>query len=212
MASVTATEHGNWAAHAHIEKFHARSERDAMHELFPVRARLIDAAKNRGHKCPKFLVPHISGAQLIALGADPFEIVDEPGNLLVNAGINRLGALLVASGGTQAYDSTHTAIGAGDTNTAAAASQTDLAAAVNSANRWVQVVDSAPTFSSQVLTCIATFATGNGNFAWAEWAIGQNTSSAAAAITSPMLNRKVASLGTKTSSAAWAFSTTVTIS
>lgn len=211
MPTVTATEHGNWAAHAHIEKFHAHHERDAMHQLYPVRARLVDAAKNRGHKLPTFLVPHITGDQMLALNADPYEIVDEPGNILMNAGIARLGSLLIGGGG-QAYDATHTAIGAGDTNTAAAASQTDLAATVNAANRWVQLVDSTPAFASQVLTCVATFATGNGNFAWAEWAIGQNTSSAAAAITAPMLNRKVAALGTKTSAAAWAFTTTITIS
>lgn len=214
MAELTQSDHGNWHAHAHIDRYRAEEERAVMHTLYPKRATLLEKAVKGGwdSRIPQLLRPHITGADYKKFGIDPYGVMDEPGNVLANAGINRLGALLIASGGTQAYDATHTAIGAGDTNTAATASQTDLSATVNAANRWVQLVDSTPTFGSQVLTCVATFATGNGNFAWAEWAIGQNTSSAAAAITAPMLNRKVAALGTKTSAAAWAFTVTVTIS
>lgn len=205
-------EHGNWHAHAHIDKFRAEDEREAMHVFFPREATFVESAAKHGLVIPEaFHVPQITGEMMLSLGADVVGTVDEAGNLLANAGINRLGSLLIGGGG-QAYDATHTAIGVGDTNTAAAASQTDLSAAVNAANRYVQIVDSTPTFSVQVLTCVATFATGNGNFAWAEWAIGGNTASAAAAITAPMLNRKVAALGTKTSAAAWTFTVTITIS
>lgn len=202
-----------WHAHAHIDKYKAADERDAAHILFPRRAQLCERAAKRGLTVPKFIhVPHITGAMMKAIGADPYGTMDEDGNLLVNAGINRMGGLAFGAGTGQIYNTANTAIGAGDTNTAASASQTDLSAAVNASNRYVQVVDSQPAFASQVLTCVATFATGNGNFAWAEWAIGQNTSSGANAITAAMLNRKVASLGTKTSAAAWAFTVTITIS
>lgn len=205
-------EHGNWHAHAHIDKFSADDEREAQHVLFPRRAKLAEKAANRGLILPKRLqVPHITGAMLTELGADVIGTADAAGNLLANAGINKMGGWLIADSGTH-YNASNTSIGVGDTNTAAAASQTDLSAAVNAANRWVQLVDSIPTFATQVFTCVATFATGNANFAWAEWAIAQNTASAAAALTASMLNRKVVALGTKTSAAAWAFTVTITIS
>lgn len=234
-SDVRSSDAFKWDAHAHIDKFSASDERDAAFELFPHRARtlerlgLISKGEHGGldrsprmqllhessgllHRLDELLLPHITGDMMLTLGADVIGTVDEHGNLLVNAGINRIGGLAFGAGTGQIYNSANSAIGAGDTNTAASASQTDLAAAVNAANRYVQLVDSQPAFASQVLTMVATFATGNGNFAWAEWAIGQNTSSGANAITAAMLNRKVASLGTKTSAAAWTFTVTITIS
>lgn len=208
------TDHGNWRAHGHVDRYTALDERAVMHTLFPKRAALVDKAKNGGylHRLPKFLVPHIEGDMYKGFGIDPYGTQDEPGNLLANAGINRLGSLLIAGGG-QAYDHTHTAIAIGDTATAATAADTDLGAAVNASNRYVQVADTSyPAFATQVFTCIATFATGNGNLAWAEWGICGNTASGANAATAPLLNHKITSLGTKTSSAAWAFTITITIS
>lgn len=229
------SEDFTWHAHAHVDKFKAADERDAAFELFPVRARLLESVGlirkgERGglerslfvpapdqvlgikRKASRLLLPTITAEMMFSLGADVIGTADHAGNLLANAGINRMGGLAFGAGTGQIYNTANSALGVGDTNTAAAASQTDLSAAVNAANRWVQLVDSQPAFASQVLTMIATIATGNGNFAWAEWAVGQNTSSAAAAITAAMLNRKVASLGTKTSAAAWALTITVTIS
>lgn len=213
----------NWHAHAHVDIFRGVDEREARHLLFPKRAAIAERLHKRGlidlsdsstyERLPGFLVPpHITGEMLKSLGADVVGQRDEEGNLLANAGINRMGLLAFGAGTGQIYNTANSAIGAGDTNTAAAASQTDLSAAVNAANRYVQVVDSQPAFASQVLTMVATFATGNGNFAWAEWAIGQNTSSGANAMTAALLNRKVAALGTKTSAAAWAFTVTITFS
>jgi hypothetical protein len=202
----------SWKAHAHIDKFSASSERDAMHILHPVRARLVDTAKNRGYKLPSFFVPHITGDEMERLNFNIIGTIDEAGNLLANAGINRLGSLLIGGGG-QAYDATHTAIGVGDTATAAAATDTDLTATVNAANRYFQVADSTyPTFATQVLTVKSTFATGNANFHWQEWGIAQNTASGANAATAPLLNHKIVDLGTKTSNASWAFTVTVTLS
>lgn len=236
-----------WRAHAHVDEYRAKDERDALHALFPkaaanlerqglilpgrhggldvapglaeVHIDIADLAVMSGDEAIADLtkigvpaIPKITGEMLRILGADKIGERDAIGNLLANAGINRMGGLAFGAGTGQIYNTANSAIGAGDTSTAAAATQTDLSAAVNAANRWVQIVDSQPTFASQVLTMVATFATGNGNFAWAEWAIGQNTTSAAAAITAAMLNRKVASLGTKTSAAAWAFTVTITIS
>lgn len=211
-AALLERDHISWQPHAHVDKFTAENERDAMHILFPKRAAAFERAERAGIKLASRIRPHITGDQMFALNMEPYAVADEPGNLLLNAGINRLGSLLIGGGG-QAFDSTHTAIGVGDTSTAAAASQTDLQAAVNAANRYFQMADGGyPTFATQVLTVVSTFGTGNANFAWNEWMIDQHTASGATASTAPALNRKVVALGTKTSAAAWAFTVTITIS
>lgn len=221
-----ATEDLSWQAHWHIDKYKAADERETAFALFPKRARLAEKLGvyekgDRGglyvpeaklHIAKLLKLPHITGEMIASLGADVIGTADALGNLLANAGINRVGGLAFGAGTGQIYNTANSAIGVGDTATAAAATQTDLSAAVNAANRYVQVVDSQPTFAAQVLTMLSTYATGNGNFAWAEFAIGQNVASAAAAITAAMLNRKVSALGTKTSAAAWTFTITITIS
>ena len=210
--TVMESDHLSWQPHAHVDKFRVADERDAMHILYPRRAALVEKAKNKGFKLPKGIVPAITRDQFFALNFDPYAVADEPGNLLLNAGINRMGSLLIGGGG-QVYNNTNTAIGVGDTATAAAATQTDLSAAVNAANRYFQMADATyPTFATQVLTVVATFASGNANFAWNEWMIDQHTASGATAAVAAALNRKVVSLGTKTSAAAWAFTVTITIS
>jgi hypothetical protein len=212
--TVLERDHLTWKPHAHVDKFTAENERDAMHILFPRRAAVVEKAKKMGHlhRLPGIVVPHITGEQMFALNMEPYGVADEPGNLLLNAGINRMGSLLIAGGG-QGYNNANTAIGVGDTATAAAATQTDLSAAVNAANRYFQMADATfPTFAVQVLTVTATFATGNGNFVWNEWMIDQHTASGATASVAAALNRKVVALGTKTSAAAWAFTVTITIS
>lgn len=134
------------------------------------------------------------------------------GNLLLTAGITRLGNLLTATGGTQAYDTTHTRIGTGNGSTAVVIGNTDLSAAAGSANRWFQLVDTAPTVVTNVITFHATFATGDGNFVWSEFGTDQGTASGNT-VTAPLLNRSVpgTSLGTKTSGS-WAITETITIS
>lgn len=140
----------------------------------------------------------------------PFEVVTSRHNLLVNAGIARLLDLLIVAGG-QGYDATHSRIGVGNSNTAAGASQTDLQAAAGAGNRQFKLVSSGPSRSSQTVTWVATFASGEANFAWEEWCIDPGTADSTA-VTSPMLNRKVASLGTKVAGAVWVFTVTLTIS
>jgi hypothetical protein len=62
-----------------------------------------------------------------------------------------------------------------------------------------------PQVSTNVITFRSTFATGDANFAWQEWGVF-NASSAGT-----MLNRKVESLGTKTSAQTWQFTVTITL-
>jgi hypothetical protein len=61
-----------------------------------------------------------------------------------------------------------------------------------------------PQGAANVLTFRSTFATGDANWAWQEWGIF-NASTAGT-----MLSRKVESLGTKTNTQTWQFTTTLT--
>lgn len=164
----------------------------------------------------------VEAAVLESFGIKPYESLESVGNALLNNGINRLLNLLIGTGSIVGYTINNGAgtsrLGVGNGVTAVAASDTDLSAAAGSANRWFQISDAAyPTVSAQTLTMKSTFATGDGNFAWQEWGIdgggatsantvGTNTASLAA-----LLNRKIASLGTKVSGS-WALTVTITVS
>jgi hypothetical protein len=167
---------------------------------------------------------HPEMAEIVAAGIRPYEVIEDEGNLLLNNGINRLLNLLIGTGSIAAYATSGTSqmrIGAGNGSTAVSASDTDLSATAGSSNRWFNKSDSSnPTVSAQTLTCVSTFASADGNFAWNEWGVdgGGSTSSATVgtngSTTCALLNRKVpgSSLGTKASGASWAFTITITIS
>jgi hypothetical protein len=159
-----------------------------------------------------------SGAQLLAL-AEPYETVVEEGNLLTRLGLKRLMDRLAGTASNQALDATHCRIGVGDGTTSAAATDTDLSAASGSSHRQFKLVDSVTVgsgASSGVVTIVATFSTSIANFDWNEWGIDGGTSDGTTVTsegnTTPGLcNHKVTTLGTKTSSATWVFTVTITI-
>lgn len=124
-------------------------------------------------------------------------------NILVNAGINLMEALLIGGGGT-VYSNANAYIGVGDSTTAEAASQTDLQAATNKLR--VAMNATFPTQASQVLTFQSDFTSAQANYAWQEFAVF-NASTAGT-----MLNRKVSAQGTKTSGQTWRVTITITIS
>lgn len=140
-------------------------------------------------------------------GLAPDEVLVTPGNVLLNAGITRLLNLATGAGG-QAWDATHSRIGVGDSSTAAVASQTDLQAATN--KLW-NLVTGTPGVSSQSVSFVTTFVSADANFAWNEWAIDQGTAQGTTVV-APALDRKVASMGTKASGAAWTITITITLS
>lgn len=144
----------------------------------------------------------------------PYETIVAPGNLLMNGGISNIWQYLIGNGvttpgATLAYiDATNGFLGVGDSTTAVNAEQTDLQAATNKVR---EILDAAPTHTpgttsaAATITFIATFETGDANFAWNEWGIFN-------AITdSRMFNRKVQSFGTKTSADSWILTVTVTL-
>lgn len=102
-----------------------------------------------------------------------------------------------------AFNNANTYIGSGDSTTAFAATQTDLQAATNKLRKAMDATY--PQRSANVLTYRSTFATADANWAWQEWGIF-NASTAGV-----MMNRKVESLGTKTSAQSWQMLATITI-
>ena len=134
----------------------------------------------------------------------PYEILEGEGNCLLNAGINEMWDLItgVASGSEHIFDNSHAQIGVGDSSTAADASQTDLQAASNKTYKAMEA--GYPTSTSQKATFKASFGADDANYAWNEWVVRQSTSGIC-------LNRKVESLGTK-SSGTWTLEVTITLS
>ncbi len=177
-----------WKAHAMVEKFDPELVADA-----------IEAGLS------------LSVESLKSIGAP--EILEIPNNLVTTAGITRVMSLLNGAGG-QALTNTATRLGVGNSSVAAAVGQTDLQAASGSSNRYFMTMDATyPSVSGGVLTARATFGTGDANFAWNEWCIdvGTPTVSAGTSVNALMLNRKVASMGTKVSGAIWALTVTLTL-
>lgn len=140
---------------------------------------------------------------------EPYEIIEIDGNLLVIGGSSALWERLIGTGIT-AFDNTNAYLGVGDSTTAAADTQTDLVASTNKLRKamdatYPQHSDSTSSAGAKTITFRATFSTSDANFAWQEWAVF-NASTAGR-----MLNRKVESLGTKTSASTWVLTITLTL-
>lgn len=135
----------------------------------------------------------------------PYEVAKFGGNLLLNEGINELFTVLCSSGGTK-FDNTNAYLGVGDSSTAESASQTDLQAA---SNKFYKVMDATyPTYgTSQQVTFRTTFASGEANFAWAEFTVANGSSG-----TAKNLNRKVSAQGTKTAGQTWELTLVISLS
>jgi hypothetical protein len=122
---------------------------------------------------------------------------------LTNAGRDALASRLINDATTTEYDNTNARIGVGDSVTAFAVAQTDLQAGANKFRKgmdatYPQIVGNAITFKS-------TFAGGEANFSWKEWAVFN------AAAAGQMVNRVVEDNGTKLNGQTWVFQVTLTI-
>ena len=138
------------------------------------------------------------------------EIQEFEGNLLLNAGIQRLEDILIGVAGT-AFNAANSRLGVGNVATAEAASQTDLLAAAGAANRQFKVMNATfPSRATQTISWQSDFTSGEANFVWNEWGVDNGTSNSTTVV-APMLNRKVAALGTK-STGTWTLTGTLTIS
>ena len=130
------------------------------------------------------------------------ETIEVDGNILLNADITALLTLQIGGGGT-AFNNANSYLGVGDSSAAEAASQTDLQAATNKLRK---VMDSTfPSVAGSVVTFQSTFGSTDANFSWNECGAFNGASGVI------MLNRKVITLGTKSSEATWTLKLTITI-
>ena len=135
---------------------------------------------------------------------EPYEVIEKEGNLLLNEGINALWSILCETTPAETrYTSANARIGVGNGTTAAAATDTGL---VGASTAFKAMEAGFPTFgSSQKATFKSSFGDADANFAWNEWTIDNG------ATPNKNLNRKVESLGTKTTGT-WTLEVSVTIS
>lgn len=148
----------------------------------------------------------------------PEEIERVEGNLLVNEGIQLLIDVLIGAS-ANTYNNANSYMGVGDTATAEAASQTELLATQNAANRFYKAqVASYPqrpgSNGAQSADWRSDFTSTEANFVWNEWTIARGATTASGSgflVGTINLNRKVQSLGTKTTGT-WTLTGTVTIS
>lgn len=132
-------------------------------------------------------------------------------NAVVNNGLTDYNGGLTGVSAPTVYSNANAKIGVGDTAGATVLTDVDLHAAVNAANRYIMSMDATyPTVAVGVATWRATFATGNANFAWAEWVV-TNTGAVGAGALTRILNRAAAALGTKTAAQSWQFTVTITL-
>lgn len=157
-------------------------------------------------------VPDPTPADFEKLGIEPYEVATVDANLLTTAGLTRI-TNLINGGGGQAVTTTSARVGLGNGVGTAAVGDTDLSAAAGSTNRWFQTCT--VSVSGAVLTAVATFASGDGNFLWNEWGIdiGTPTVSSGNTVAAVLLNHKTAiAQGTKTAGQTWTATATITLS
>ena len=121
---------------------------------------------------------------------------------LTNAARDLIAQALIGEAFTS-FANANARIGVGDSSIVFGASQTDLQASTNKLRKAMEAAY--PTRASNALTFRSIFSTSEANFAWNEWGVFN------AASGGTMLNRLVASLGTKTSAQSWQFTVTVTV-
>lgn len=150
-------------------------------------------------------------------GLEPYEVIERDDNLLMYGGVSCLWQCLLGNGTATAdqtltyFSNARAALGVGDSNTAAAATQTDLQASSNKLRKAMDATypqhTDATTSGAASIVFKSTFGSSDANYAWQEW----GTFNSATAATGRMLNRKVESLGTKSSGTSWALTITLSI-
>jgi hypothetical protein len=141
-------------------------------------------------------------------GLKPDETVIIEDNGLLNNGITALLDLLAGGGTYPAFNNANTNLGVGDSTTAFSAAHTDLQAAVN---KLFKAMDATyPQVAAQTITFRATFGSAEANFAWEE--MGVKNGAGAVSGTVKLLNRRVATAGTKAAGSTWTLTLTITIS
>lgn len=143
------------------------------------------------------------GSELLRkLVGKPEDEAETIGNLMLNAGIQRMEDVLLGVVTTNLYTNGNSRLGVGDSSTAEAASQTDLQAATNKLFKAMNATF--PSRAAQTITFVSDFTSAEANYVWNEFVTDNGATNRA------VLNRKVASLGTKTTGT-WTLTETIAI-
>lgn len=171
-------------------------------------------------KGPGLLVPRSINAGKIVT---PYDVTYTEGNLLVTGGASIQWETLIGNGvttqgaATGYYSNANAFISVGDSTTAEATTQTELQAVTNRKRVGMDATypihaDSTSVVGAKSITFRSTFATADANYAWQEWGIFNGPGTGGPPTTGGrMLNRKVESLGTKTSAATWVLTITLSL-
>lgn len=136
-------------------------------------------------------------------GLAPDEVCMDSQNIILDAGANEMLKLISGTGGT-AYNSANTYIYVGTNNSPENASQTGVIA--TGSNRAYAAVDTGyPVVNGRQMIYRASFGDDVANFAWNEASIVNGIGTSAVS-----MNRKVSSLGTKTTGT-WTLQITVSL-
>ncbi len=146
---------------------------------------------------------------------DPYDRVVVPGNLLTYGGASNLIECLIGNASATpgdalcVFDNTNAYLGVGDSSSAVAATQTDLQAATNKLRKAMEATypqhTDGTTSTAASVVWKSSFSTVQANWAWNEIALFNGSTGGR------MLNRKLVSMGTKTSSNTWTLTLTVTL-
>lgn len=172
-----------------------------------------------------YALPKHSGLAVTKRGliVEAFEVVEKEGNLLTIGGASIQWQTLIGNGTATAaqaltyYNNGNAYISVGDSTTAAADTQTELQAATNRTRVGMDATyplhtDSTGTAGSKSIAFRSTYGTAVANYAWQEWGIFNGAGTGGPPTTGGrMLNRKVESLGTKTSAATWVLTITLSL-
>jgi hypothetical protein len=140
----------------------------------------------------------------------PYEILKGKENCFLLVGIGRLWSRFVQDGVPYPYSETYAMIGVGDSSTPANSSQGGLQASTNKAYKHMD--SGYPNIDGVLTTGVviwrASFGSSEANFAWHEWVVTEQHVYPG----NEALNRRVVSLGTKTSGETWRITVTTGIS
>lgn len=169
-------------------------------------------------RCHTRLEKYDAGIEDVRSGTvEPTEVTELEGNTLLIGGADvvwlgiKNGLTATTGQGNTFFDNANAGIRVGNSTTAATSTQTNLQGSTN----YTKGMDATfpthttgtGTSTSQKILYKATFSTAEANFTWNEWGVVNTTSTSGGR----MLNRKVEGLGTKSTSATWAFTVTLSL-
>lgn len=145
---------------------------------------------------------HVLGSEALRLWLPPEEILVTDPNLLLNEGIQEMWDLIIGAGGAVAAFNNATAdMGVGNSATAAAATDTGL---IGASSLFKAMVATYPQRTAQTMDFRSDFVTAEANFAWEEASVRNGNTR------NRNMNRKVQSLGTKTTGT-WTLTSSITL-